>query len=329
MKAREMLIEKLSIPRKILVTTHVRPDGDAVGSSLAVYLALKAKGHEVILAMPSEVPYYYSWMPGASEIIYFYNAYGKVSDYAKRSDLIFIVDFNELTRNGDMGKMLALLPNERVLIDHHPDPEDLFTYRFWDTKAAAAAEMVVDFIDLLDPALLNNKDIATNLYAALIADTGSFRYSVRPRTFGIASLLITAGIDHESVQQGVFDNFTESRLRFFGYCLSEKMQLFPDIKTAVITVTRDDFKRFGLCHGDTEMLVNQAMSMKDVQISVLVMEMEDITKLSFRSKGNLAVNTVARKYFSGGGHRQAAGGQCRLNPEETVKAVAERLKELF
>ncbi|MEA3495438.1 MAG: bifunctional oligoribonuclease/PAP phosphatase NrnA [Bacteroidota bacterium] len=322
-KLKEFLQEKKSI----LITTHVRPDGDAIGSSLALYIFLKNAGHKVMLAFPTSYASVYNWFPEINESKVFSSDEKEILNFTEQADIIFVVDFNQLSRNGDFGKILSKSKKTKVLIDHHPEPEDIFDYHFWTTKYSAAAEGIYDFIKLIDENGIKNLDIATCLYAAIVFDTGSFRYqSVSKKTHTITADLFEAGIDHDKIQQHVNDNFTENRMKLWGYCLNDKLTILHKSNAAYISLSKEEFANFDAKAGYTEGLVNLPLGIENIEISVLIVEKEEQIKLSFRSKTNFPVNKFAKQYFNGGGHRNAAGGESKLSLEKTIKLFEEKVK---
>ena len=328
MKNLNELKQFLSVPRKILIISHIRPDGDAVGSSLALYHFLTKKGHTASVVFPSEYPYFYGWFPGVDQTYNFKKKRETINPIIAEAEILFAVDFNQLKRMNDLGKIVSGLNIPKVLIDHHPDPEPFYDYAFYDMHACSAAEKVYDFIEFIDGRLLKDKDIATCLYAAIVSDSGSFKFSsVTPETMRIAARLMESGINHNQIQRQLFDNFTENRIRMWGYCIYEKLEIIPEHKAGIITLNKDDLKRFCSKLADTENLVNFVLNIEDVTVGVLVVELSDMVKLSFRSKGQYPVNLLAAKYFNGGGHLNAAGGQTNLSLDETIKLLKEKLGE--
>jgi phosphoesterase RecJ-like protein len=322
------LLDFFKTNRKILITTHIRPDGDAIGSSLALLYFLRSKGHNCMLAFPGVYANYHKWFPGIEEVIIYPHKKKRVEQFLKNTDLVIAVDFNNLKRNAELGEYLSKLDQPKLLIDHHPEPDDDFRYRIWDTHYCAAGEAVFDFIDALDPDSLKDRQIATCLYAAIISDSGSFRFpSVTQKTFHIASRLLESGIEHSQIQRDVFDNFSEKRLRFWGHCVTQKMTLLDDLNVAYISVEKEDFAQFNTKASDTENLVNFAMNIKKVHIAALLVEHDGFIKISLRSKNQFAVNEIAKKYFNGGGHINAAGGESKSDMETAIQELRIALRE--
>lgn len=318
----------LSQKRAIFITTHLRPDGDAIGSILALYHFFKATGHKVIAVIPSDYPYYFDWFPGIKDLLNYQNKKDLVLQELEKSDIIFAVDFNQLKRNGELGQTLSETTLPKVLIDHHTLPDDIFDFNFSDTTASAAAEIVFEIIRQLEPALLNNKDIATCLYSGIVTDCGMFKYpSTTSRTHAIASRLLESGIDTGMINSLLYDNFTEKRLRYWGHCFSEKLHVNEDLHLSIITVSMKELAGNHLKTSDLEGLAGFPLILDNVYLSALFIEREKYVKVSFRSKFHFPTNQLARKYFNGGGHLNASGGETNLSLDETVAYFMEKISE--
>ncbi len=305
--------------RKILLTAHANPDGDTIGSSLALYHYLKQFGHEIKLVFPNEAPLFLAWLPAYPlALIYDLNP-NAVAQAIDEAEIIFAVDYNAFHRTGDeLGLLLQSATALKIMIDHHPNPAD-FDFRISDTSASSTAELVYRLISDLGQLAKINKDVAACLYVGLITDTGSFSYSVNSAIpFQMAAFLYQTAIDLQAINQKIYSAFTESRLRLTGFAVSEKLTLIPDLRLAYIALTKNDLARFKHQNGDTEGLVNYALSLENVVIAVLLTEKEDKIRLSFRSKSDFAVNTIANKFFDGGGHKNAAGGNSYDSMEDKI-----------
>jgi len=319
----------LSGKKKIVLTTHLNPDGDAIGSSVAMLLYLRSKGHDVEAIAPNQFPDFYSWMPGSEDIIIFEKSVAKAKELLSKADIVFSLDYNAFGRVGSMTKYLKEAPGIKFLIDHHIDPEEGFDYYLSTTKITSTGELIFNFIDMMGDIELLDKNMSAAIYAAIMTDTGSFSYACNyPDTYRVVATLIEKGVDAERIHRLVYDTFSEHRLRLLGYAISERMIVWHELKTAIIYLTKDDLKRFNFQVGDTEGIVNYPLSMEDVNLAVLITEKEKKIKLSFRSKGDFSVNDLARAHFQGGGHKNAAGGQSGNNLDETIKEIKEVLKPL-
>ncbi|RYD82110.1 MAG: bifunctional oligoribonuclease/PAP phosphatase NrnA, partial [Sphingobacteriales bacterium] len=291
----------LETPRKIFITSHAKPDGDALGSALAMYHYLIKKGHTPVVVSPTDYGVYLHWLPGNAAVEVFTEDKPKATQHLEDAELIFCLDFSQQHRVDGMTETLRKATAPKVMIDHHLDPEDFDTYRLWNPNACATAELVYQFIEEMGDAELVDKNIATCIYTGLVTDSGSFRYAnVTSTVHTIVAHLLDAGVEHWQVHRRLFDTFTEDRLRFFGYCISEKLEMLPEYRTAFISVTREELRRFNIQTGDTEGLVNFPLSIAEVIFAALIVEREGIIKLSLRSKGDFPANEFSDKYFSGG-----------------------------
>lgn len=314
--------------KNVLIVSHHNPDGDAIGSMLGLCYALKYKGIEANLIIPNEIPESLSWLPGADQIIRF----SKQKDVAKKvianSQVIFALDFNDPERLEKMSGLFTESSATKILIDHHPSPKNCFNHVISDTNSSSTAELVYIFTTMLNHGIVTDVKGATCLFTGIMTDTGSFSYGCNnPRTFEVVGALVKQGVNIENVQQQVYNNFTEGRMRLVGYSLSNKLKVFPEYQTAFISLTRDELNSFNYKIGDTEGLVNYPLSIKGIIFSALFVENTDYIKVSLRSKGKFPANKICEKYFSGGGHMNAAGGKSFTSMEETEAKFVRILKE--
>lgn len=313
--------------RKVVIVTHFKPDADALGSSLGLAGYLKKKGHAVSVITPSDYPDFLDWMPGNADVVIFNKEKPqKAENIIAESDAIFCLDFSSLKRINEIGAMVEKSPAKKVLIDHHLEPEKFADFEQWDDKAASTAELVFKLIRELGDEALIDANVANCLYAGLMTDTGGFRHPNTTReVFQIAGDLVLHGADPSRVSKLIYDTNTLERLRLMGFVLSEKLNVLPQYRTAYITLSSEELKKFSSQTGDTEGLVNYGLSIRGVRLSVLISDRKENIKLSFRSLGEFSVNEFARKHFEGGGHKNAAGGQTSLSLEETLKKFLELL----
>jgi phosphoesterase RecJ-like protein len=315
-------------PKKMAIVMHHKPDADALGSSLGLAGYLKKLHHSITVIAPSDYPSFLEWLPGNDDvIIYQNNTAEKVSKYVTEADLIFCLDFSSLARINDLGEQVRKSSAKKVLIDHHLEPDHFADFEQWDDTAASTAELVYELIADLGHDNLIDTPIAECLYAGIMTDTGSFRHNnTNHKVFVIAGKLVAHGANPHKISKLIYDNNSLERLRLMGFVLAQKLQVVPEFRTAYIVLSKDELSSMSSQTGDTEGLVNFGLSIKDVILSVLIYERKDgSVKLSFRSLDNFSVNDLARKYFEGGGHRNAAGGQTKLGLEGTLKKLLEIL----
>lgn len=311
----------LSTPRKIVITTHASPDADALGSSLGLYHFLKNRKHDVTVITPTEYPDFLNWMEGNNQVVInSESSFEKIKALIESTELICCLDFSGLNRIKNLGELVAVSSAKKLLVDHHLNPEKFADFELWDNKAAATAELIYDLILMLDGNEEINVAIAECLYAGIMTDTGSFKYpSTSSKTHRIVARLMDIGIDVNKVSRNIYDNNSLNRLRFIGYALAEKLIVEPQLSVAYFVITSEEHQRFNLKSGDTEGLVNYALSIKGINIAAIIMEKDNEVKMSFRSVGDYAVNDFASEHFDGGGHKNAAGGHSTESLDETVK----------
>ncbi|QMU27054.1 DHH family phosphoesterase [Adhaeribacter radiodurans] len=324
------LKELLQEPKEILITTHHKPDADALGSSLGLAGYLKKKGHVVTVVTPSDYPDFLNWMNGNNEVItYDPNVNDElVRKLINQANVIFCLDFSSLSRINELGPYVQEAPGVKVLVDHHLEPENFAEISFSNTKAAATAELVFELIrDLGDQSLID-VHIGECLYAGIMTDTGSFRHPSTSRNVHlIIAELLHVGVNTSNIHRLIYDSHTETRLRFLGYVLKDKLTVLREFRTAYIAITADELKHYDSKTGDTEGLVNFALSIEGVVFAALIIDRSNAVKMSFRSVGDFSVNDFARKHFQGGGHRNAAGGISYDSLTDTVAKFLQTLPE--
>jgi len=322
----------MASPKKVAIVTHFKPDADALGSSLGLAGFLKKKGHEVTVITPSDYPEFLSWMPGSESVIAF-SKKAKESELKSASafsqaDVIFCLDFSSLGRINELGEMVKDSTAIKVMVDHHLEPEQFSDFQKWDVKSASTAQLVFELIDSWGEKKLIDPSIANCLYAGLMTDTGGFRHNnTTAREFQVAYELTLLGANPTEVARLVYETNSLGRLRLTGYVLNQKLMVLPEYRTAYMTLSQDELKKFDVQTGDTEGLVNYGLSIKDVQLSVLMYDRGEEIKISFRSLGDFSVNDMARKYFEGGGHKNASGGSSKQSLESTLKKFLDLLPE--
>jgi phosphoesterase RecJ-like protein len=335
-EALALFAKEISSPKKIFITTHVKPDADALGSSLGLANYLIKKGHEVTVVTPSDYPSFLNWMQGNESVLDFSNPdhVDQAKEKLKEAGLIFCLDFSVLNRVNELGELIRASDAFVVNIDHHQDPEDFADFRIWSTKAAATCELVYEMIvDLGDRALIN-KDIAECLYAGIMTDTGGFRHpNTTKNVHLVVAELLDLGADTSQIANWIYDSNSVNRLKFIGFAISRRLFVREDLHLAYFSISKKDLKKYQSQTGDTEGLVNYALSLEGIKVAALFSEREDGIKISFRSSTEVAVNKFAAAYFNGGGHKNAAGGKSALGLKETLELfeslVEEHQEELY
>ncbi|GAA4307516.1 DHH family phosphoesterase [Compostibacter hankyongensis] len=315
-------------PGKITITMHQKPDADAMGASLALYHYLLQKGHTVQVISPTNFPDFLKWMPGCDRVINFEADQAFALEALKDTRILFCLDFNTFRRTHQLAPHLEQLNCVKALIDHHQEPDPAFDYGISNTAAAATAQLIYEFIVAMGDSALINGDIARCIYAGTMTDTGSFRFaSTSAAVHRMVADLMDRGLEHEPIHHSIYDNYLENRFRFIGYVLQNRFEVFYDYNTAMIAIPHKDIKRFDLKTGDTEGLVNYPLAIQGIRLAALIIGWENDVKLSFRSKGDFDVNRFARRYFQGGGHKNAAGGHSQDSLADTVERFKQAIRE--
>ncbi|QEC77587.1 DHH family phosphoesterase [Mucilaginibacter ginsenosidivorax] len=323
------LTELLASPRKIVITTHHKPDGDAMGSSLGLYNYLIQQGHHATVIAPTDYPAFLSWLPRNGDVVIYTEQAEKSAALIADAELIFCLDFNALSRINEMGVLVGESKAYKIMIDHHLEPQDFDDYRHWNINACATAQLIYDFIvNELHHRELINADVATCLYTGIMTDSASFRLPNTTSTVHrIVADLIDLGAVNWRIHELVYNSATENRLRFLGHCLANCLEVLPEYHTAIIAVNNTDLHKYDVDTGDTEGIVNYALSMADIKLAAFIVERSDRVKLSLRSKGEFPANEICKKYFDGGGHRNAAGGHSSNTLEQVVQQFKTILPE--
>ncbi|HQV61763.1 MAG TPA: DHH family phosphoesterase [Chitinophagaceae bacterium] len=329
MKPIQDIFPLLSQPRRVVITTHQKPDADAMGSSLALGHFLSQFGHTVTIISPTNWAGWVNWMPGTKEVLDYEKDKQKAEAILENAEWLFCLDFNIFHRTKTMTEKLKELTCTKILIDHHQEPDvDSFDYGISNTAKSSTCEMVYDFIVDSGHGDKINEEIGECIYAGVVGDTGSFRFSsAHAGVHSLVADLKSRGLNHGKIHEGLFDNFLENRLRFIGHVLLHRMEIFYEFNTALIAIPKSDILKYHIKTGDTEGLVNFPQSIQGIKLVALVIDRDEERKWSFRSKGEFDCNTFARKYFEGGGHYNAAGGRSSDSLEQTVEKFKLAIKE--
>jgi phosphoesterase RecJ-like protein len=316
-----------SAKKKITIVPHENPDGDAIGSALGLGQVLKNFGHQVQVITVNDYPDFLKWFSSDVPVV----IYEKEKKLAKKlmfeSEVLICVDFNEAKRAGNLEKLLLRFDRTKILIDHHPYPTNFCDFTISEIGYSSTAELVFDVVSGIG--LQENLDCkaAEALFTGILTDTGAFNHNTSQNTFKVVSKLMELGINTDKIRSEVYSNFSAHRMRLLGYCLNEKMQVFPELRTAFISLSQEELDRFNFKPGDTEGFVNYPLSINNIVFTVLFIEKDGFVKASFRSKGNFPANKFASKYFNGGGHLNAAGGESKLGLTETILKFTQLLPE--
>ncbi len=310
---------------RIVIVTHLSPDGDAMGSSLGMGHYLRGIGKQAQVIVPNSFPDFLKWMPGAADAMVYDGNHEACNAVLDAADLVVCTDFNEPKRIGCLGDKLLSLSVPKLLIDHHLHPSDFADVTISYPSSPSASELVYRLIYQLRPDAtpLLSTDCATCLYTGMMTDTGNFSFNSNyPEMYEIVGNLVSLGVDKDKVYNAVFNAYSADRMRLMGYCLYQKMRIFPEYHTALIYLSRKELYRFNFQSGDAEGIVNLPLQIKDVYYSCFMREdkvapsevavaggSKSKIKISLRSQGNRPVNVFAHDIFFGGGHANASGGE--------------------
>lgn len=317
----EKLQSWISSAKSIIITAHKSPDGDSIGSSLGLFHYLSKKHPNVKICHPDPAPNFLHWLPGYEQILNLEEHSEDVKKLFQQAELIFCLDYNSSSRIGQMESLMNDSKANKVMIDHHRDPDmDFCNLMFSDITSCSTSQLVYELIESSDDLEMLDERTGTPLYTGIVTDTGSFRFSsTSPKTHRIAASLIEHGVKHWEAHENTFDDNSLDRIKLVSYALLEKLVVNPEFKTAYISLEQKELERFSATKGDTEGLVNQALGVQGVRMAVFLKEDDGIIKISFRSKGSIPVNDLARENFSGGGHLNASGGKFVGNMQDAIK----------
>lgn len=332
MKRTEQLRDILSTPKKIVITSHINPDGDAIGSSLAIGELFSSMGHTVTMILPNDAPSSLHFPAGYDKILIFMHCEKLCRERISEADVIVAMDYNDIsTRIGRMGEYILSLENKiRILIDHHlAPPEDMYTLSLSDTTASSTSYLLYTIIQRLGEQKRITLDMANNIYLGMATDTGNFSYGLLcGDLFRAVASLVDIGVSPVKMNIIISNQQSENRMRFMGYALYEKMVVLPELKSAYIWFTTEELERFGYMEGDAEGIVNMPLSIAGIVNSAIFIQKGDIIKISLRSQDSdgLDMNHFARTYFIGGGHRNASGGKSFHTIGETIEKYVRGLE---
>lgn len=320
----------LATPKNVAIIPHRSPDGDAMGSTLALYHFLKKINHNPVVISPNEIPNYLAWLPAADRVLIYENDKELCGEKILQADLVFTLDFNALHRTGEMEQVLCKVSKPIIMVDHHQKPDSYATITYSDTAFGSTCEMIFNLITFLDKKEQLDKTIATCIYCGITTDSGSFRFpSTTSKTHKIVAELLDLGIDNSEIHNLLYDNNSAGRLQLIGRAL-QNIKIFPQYKSSYITISQQELDTFGYEKGDTEGIVNYGLTIKGINFTAIFIEHSDenIIKISFRSQGTFDVNAFAREHFSGGGHINAAGGKSYDNLQATTNKFEKLISKI-
>ena len=319
----------ISKENKIVITTHTNPDGDAIGSSLALFHLFKKMSLNVKVITPNQHPGFLDWVPGCEHIIVYENDVELAKKTINNSNLIFTLDFNDLSRSGKIAENIDLENHKLVMIDHHQSPNDYATIMFSHPEISSTCELIFNIAVNLGKKELINKEISTCLYLGMMTDTGSFQYNgVNGKTHNTLSFLLEKGIDHSKIYNKIYNSNSLSKLKILG-CAIKNLSLILDKKTSYTFLTKKELKQNQYKKGDSEGIVNYGLSLKNIHFTAIFIEDEleiNLIKISFRSKNEFPCDKFAKEFFSGGGHKNAAGGKFEGTVVNAIKKFKSSLK---
>jgi phosphoesterase RecJ-like protein len=315
----------LSSPKEIVIVTHRNPDGDAIGSSLALLHFLKKLGHHSTIICPSEYPGFLEWMEGIFDVIIFDSDQDRTREIIEKANFVFCLDFNSMDRIDKVGEQILALKAPIVMIDHHLEPESFANFILSDPTASSTSELIFDFIHQLSYQEHLDTTIGECIFTGILTDTGAFKYATSPKLFRIVAALLELGVDDFALQDMIFNSLNEKHLRLLGHCLYNRMEILPEYQTGIITLTKEDYAAFDIQRGDTEGIVNYILKLQGIKFAAFITEQPTIVKISLRSRGNFSVQEIAQKHFKGGGHRNAAGGASFIGLKATMRKFRELL----
>ena len=315
----------------IVITAHKSADGDSIGSSLGLFHFIEKLGKKTIICHPDKAPDFLYWLDTTNILLMEENP-EEVTAAVKKADLIFCLDYNAISRVGtEMQVLLEEATDNKIMIDHHLNPEEFPTITLSETTASSTSQLIVDLIEHSGHLDLLDEKIGTPLYLGILTDTGSFRFnSVKPRTHEVLAKILAAGVEHHLIHEKLNDNNTESRLRLQGYAISEKLEILYDYNVAIISLSKEELAKYNYKKGDTDSLANLVLSIKGMKAAIVFTERDGIMKISFRSKGaENPVNLLAKEHFNGGGHANASGGMSDLTVTETLEKLKGLIPKYF
>jgi bifunctional oligoribonuclease and PAP phosphatase NrnA len=321
------LRQLICVPQNVAIFSHRNPDGDAIGSALAMRHYLEQYGHTIHVIFPSEFPKEFESLPGSEDILIWDIHTEESKQVLSQKNLFFYLDFNALGRIDRLGDFVKDLPGKRIMIDHHLYPDPIADYVYSEPDASSTCELIYRFIEGMGDILKISPTVGKCILTGIITDTGSFRHATNPSIYRIAADLVERGTDDTAVQDMIFNSNEEKNLRLLGHCLSNRMEYWPEYRTALIWLSKKDYETFNIQRGDTEGIVNYLLSMRSVRLAAFIHNQPTVVKLSLRSKGDLDVQEICKKHFNGGGHKNASGAFSHSSLKDTIERFKKILPE--
>ncbi len=331
MEKYKAIVEAIKSAKNIVISSHKSPDGDSIGSSLGLFYFIESLDKKATICHADKGSLSLTWVLGAHDIVTFEDQPEKSIELFEQADLIFCLDYNSADRVGqDLAPFLIEARAKKIMIDHHMHPADFCDILVSETNVCSTSQLIFELIDKSGNLDKINEKIGTPLYLGIMTDTGSFRYpSVHARTHEILAELLKCGVKHYDVHEKVFDTNTMDRLQLRGYVISEKLEIYQDYPIAIMSINEEELNRFNFKKGDTDGLVNVALSIEGIKIAAFFAEKDGQVKISFRSKGDYFVNVLAMENFEGGGHKYAAGGISFQPMDKTIELFKSLIPKYF
>lgn len=328
----QILQERLEQSRKIVLTCHTNPDGDALGTLTAMMQVLRRKGHEIVGIAPDRWPDNLNWLPLIDEVLMFNKQEDIVKESVKDADLVLMLDHGRLDRMAELGDFIRELDVPRIIIDHHPQPEDgIAELTICQPSLCAAAEVAYRVLDQLGWTEDMTLSEAESIYTGMMTDTGGFTFqSTRPEIYLIISQLLEKGIDKDRLYRNIFYTASADRYRLLGYLLYIKMEVLHEYHATIMTLTKDERKLFKIKNGETDGFVNQPLMIDKMRLSIFLREdteKKGVIRLSLRSVDDFPCNEMSAEFFNGGGHKNASGGRLECTMDEAVEIVKKAIKK--
>ncbi len=318
--------------QKVVIASHTNPDGDAIGSSLAWAALLRRYGHSVTCVVPNRYPAFLEWLPDIHDLKIYKVHADEVTRAVAEADTIYCLDFNQIHRLDSIGELIEQNEkSKKVLIDHHLDPPHIYDIEFSNPDYSSTCMLVYTLISHLSNTDIIDLPMAEQLYVGIMTDTGNFSHSnLTPQLFRAVATLVEKGLDIPLINRRVYNSFSADRLRLMGYALSKMEVIGPKVdRVAYITLTEAELRRFNFRLGDSEGFVNYPLSIRDLALSAMLIQNRHFIRISLRSRPDVDASEFARRYFDGGGHKNAAGGKSHDDMATTIERFKTAVKEFF